>query len=1074
MISRNILSRYFVKVIYFFVSVLILTSCVDEWNSLFSHDIEEGIPTSCRINFDVPKAIRVTRADMSEGMDTDIRSLWIGLFKDEETDTISAGDGTDTSAKLAYQFTYGDQEKGAYHVDHFIEINNITTGYYHIVAVANPDVNYGVNNKNTTPQKTLLSDLLKNVKTINDLMNIVVVRSMPGSILVPANPLPMLGVYVGADEDDPSSNDIIGQINKTVGIDINNTSSSSNNTLDGSIHFRRMISQIKFNVTCDKTYINPESFEVEQVRVFNVPTSTWMVDRNSGHTNAILNSGDEVPYPKADIASRYLEATSIFHTSDMDRTITDAIPVYSFDWWQMENRRTAINACSSYGQREEEYKNSNGSNTGVYKALSNGVSDISNANFATYAEIRVRMTMTDAKKTLGYSEAQTALNNHFTEGYSETEIDAVYTVHLGYIDNNADDFNCLRNHIYTYNIKVQDANSIVVEAICEEENQTGQEGIATFVTKGIFETDAHYSVFNIELSNDERKDLVWLMRVYDKTGNCLDLSNAPGSKTYLTEATSENKLYWNWIELRPTSGEKVIADYKPSEKSSYYKSSVYSDTELKTFSIFDIRNVSQYPGYNKNTSTTDTTKQWYTVFVNEYVYESNDTTVTWKKFVNMPVRNLWLKVTEWRSSDNESSVIYSKYAIKQKSIQSFYNDGTVVFGAEHENETVFDKISDDNNNKLYQNGGSGAGTIWEKNSSVLRNDDNTFKKWVELINPNKIQNSYTVPELLNTGSLTMHRACLNRNRDLNGDGTIDKDEIRWILPDASTYTKMAVGADGMISKLFDPKTGITKDKKYYHYAMIEGNMFWAEEGYSTGWMGDGKGGWPAQVKCVRILGSYDDIEKVAIDDAFEIVDNKNENNRLCYIKFHFNNSAYREVTNAPLPAHMLGSDYNRPVHKIQYYCNRWGRVDTIGRRVKDWIFAFRDDQIEAIENDVQKRWNILGYPSNTWSSLVTCAKWFWCLDVINPCAKLNTASESGWRIPNQTETAALSLSHCFPDGGGDYYPSCTANNAYYYLFDSSRTKYYREPLGAVANTQISSVNNTYINNSWFICVRDVE
>ena len=37
-------------------------------------------------------------------------------------------------------------------------------------------------------------------------------------------------------------------------------------------------------------------------------------------------------------------------------------------------------------------------------------------------------------------------------------------------------------------------------------------------------------------------------------------------------------------------------------------------------------------------------------------------------------------------------------------------------------------------------------------------------------------------------------ACLSRNRDLNGNGTIDIDEIRWYMPSINEYIRIGMGA----------------------------------------------------------------------------------------------------------------------------------------------------------------------------------------------------------------------------------------------------------------------------------------
>ena len=44
------------------------------------------------------------------------------------------------------------------------------------------------------------------------------------------------------------------------------------------------------------------------------------------------------------------------------------------------------------------------------------------------------------------------------------------------------------------------------------------------------------------------------------------------------------------------------------------------------------------------------------------------------------------------------------------------------------------------------------------------------------------------------------KACMARNRDLNGDGKIDKDEVRWYLPALSQYLRIGIGVKALPSE----------------------------------------------------------------------------------------------------------------------------------------------------------------------------------------------------------------------------------------------------------------------------------
>ena len=78
----------------------------------------------------------------------------------------------------------------------------------------------------------------------------------------------------------------------------------------------------------------------------------------------------------------------------------------------------------------------------------------------------------------------------------EVSADVTYTVHLGAV-NGVNDYNSLRNHFYTYNVKIVSVDDIIVEVESGEEAQEpspGSEGDVVFAKK-VLEFDAHNEVF---------------------------------------------------------------------------------------------------------------------------------------------------------------------------------------------------------------------------------------------------------------------------------------------------------------------------------------------------------------------------------------------------------------------------------------------------------------------------------------------------------------------------------------------------------------------------------------------------
>lgn len=70
-----------------------------------------------------------------------------------------------------------------------------------------------------------------------------------------------------------------------------------------------------------------------------------------------------------------------------------------------------------------------------------------------------------------------------------------------------------------------------------------------------------------------------------------------------------------------------------------------------------------------------------------------------------------------------------------------------------------------------------------RNNMIAQLSD--LQSWETYVNfkNNEIQAQYKYAEY----------ACLNRNRDLNGNGQLDKDEIRWYLPSINQYMGYSMG-----------------------------------------------------------------------------------------------------------------------------------------------------------------------------------------------------------------------------------------------------------------------------------------
>lgn len=105
-----------------------------------------------------------------------------------------------------------------------------------------------------------------------------------------------------------------------------------------------------------------------------------------------------------------------------------------------------------------------------------------------------------------------------------------------------------------------------------------------------------------------------------------------------------------------------------------------------------------------------------------------------------------------------------------------------------------------------------------------------------------------------------------RNRDLNGDGKITKDEMRWYAPATQQYAGIWIGEEIMSteSKLFKKSTkilvpndkGESPNRMVYYSSTQDAESFLSEEGMATGNYNSATSDYrPKYVRCIRNLKS---------------------------------------------------------------------------------------------------------------------------------------------------------------------------------------------------------------------------
>lgn len=1027
-----------------------LWSCSDELDSPFGAEVEEGLPTLVTVPVESADMVIVSRGELDEGLDKKITSLWIGVY--------NANSGERTGSAIIH-----NSEMVEFHERKSITLEAMS-GPSYIVGVAN--VEYRRGSIDGTNYDSTLEEALAGADTFDKFREMTVAFGRSGEISIeaPLNPLVSGGFYTETEDTE-------GELTEPLAV----TLKPGIEKLSGAIHLRPIYSQVKFKLSYNTTNIS--KMQIDSWQVVNLPTSCWLAERSDGSEN--LNSPD----------SRPVNGKS-YSNSELMTDVTNTGGTLGFDFWMLENRRTGRTPSSDYNNdnaykwREKEYKNADGSNSGKYMSLVASADDDSPENMATYVVFNVTMEMSR-------DENGKPLNS------TSRTVEAAYVVHLGYCEGGSNlekavDFSCRRNSKYTYNVKINNINDLMVEANREGEVTPGVEGVITDITDTFWELDAHYSCVNVNFTADNLRNFQYYIDAYDLNGARVIIDSR--NKSTVPASGSNNYRYLSWVEFRKTTGENVIAQYKPASDAGTYR--------------LDEMNGSRTAG-------------WYTMFVNEYVYEddSNESSPqNWHGYVNRPDRRLWLNVDVKVSDDGQTRYSTSKYAISQQSIQTYYaaNATESGLGVEHENESFGlnlrnnfrwssdgDKTSGRKNltDYLLNVYNSGLGWWeWESQLSAWTNDridwsdhlNLTSFQTVNAVNnqnynipahtvylPAIVQNSngndkgttynrteYDPDKTSNPKYIEVMRACLNRNRDLDGDGKIDGDELRWFLPTTAQYIRLILGRRSLVHPILDV-TGITRlpnnsgtnngENASLLYGTSDGSMVWLMEGTSSSQWAQWGGPPPWQIRCVRNLGvNQANVAQNQTQPAFYIRTGTNIVDLSRYEVKSLREEAYTTSDWFMPPHHIYDQRYNRCYKAFEYSSS---------------MIYFNDSRLGVNNTEIV----LSDYLANN-----------------NPCSYLEASTgKKGWRVPNQKELSilcALGVVDDNADSDNTFTLSCSFTYFDYdgYVIgnnpnnrDGAISSAFHYALKAVTHsnnmTQAEAINGEKIENKkyGFRCVRDV-
>lgn len=603
-----------------------------------------------------------------------------------------------------------------------------------------------------------------------------------------------------------------GAVNSGKIVNINTAGNvTSDNTNDNAIRLSRIVSKVKFTI---KEYTGDDvkrSFKLANYDIMNIAKNGTLIGSIDSNDKKQISNDTDVSNIKG----------LTLGVNDVDKTTGAEY----FEAYLPENLQDAKKVITDKDQAKRE-----DDNMSIPKEFTNA------PKYGTYVVLKGK-----------YEET--------TKDGSTKTADVTYYVHLGDCSVNYNDYNVERNCNYTFNITVAGVDKIIVEAQKEGNDQPGAEGVVLKYgnTGKNLTLDSHYEYMVMRFNKEDIQKLKASKLGYYYQVYALGKKTEPiNVKDEANPTTEEHKQKLNgvdtkWIEFAITGRNK--------------SESIYGDENDGRGTPCD------YPGKGKTMDIEKFLKKLYdnadnpsfwnegkyidaTCFVSENYYSN----LTWDQYVNdVNKRAFYVANNVWVSKDTRSVYAEAQYGLTQHNIQTFYDvkqaGNVIAYGCETINDEEGKNFTDD---------GIGGTSTYEYRYPYQSKGSDT---WDGRANMKKDLSGLTWNNIKSNKALV--KACMSRNRDLNGDGIIQDNEIRWYAPAVNQYIGLWIGEEVISTeaKLFNKKTTtLSKDNdpgcRMLYYTSTRGiNTYFSEEGMATN---NHNGTWKATlIRCVRNLQSND-------------------------------------------------------------------------------------------------------------------------------------------------------------------------------------------------------------------------
>ena len=547
-------------------------------------------------------------------------------------------------------------------------------------------------------------------------------------------------------------------------------------------------------------------------------------------------------------------------------------------------------------------------------------------------------TISPAKKTFlnaSNNAAYIEIYGDYVSNDGVTTANVSYTIHLGDFSKGTDlkDFNVIRNNNYSYRVSVNDVQDIRVEATTNtnEDNPYAEGLVIEAVPQRQLKIDAHYEARVLTFTresikrlrnNEQLKEMGYLINIKTPFWNTPETYNVRKNGVYrgasffctidnVAQTFGENADY-EWVKfVRNTNDNKpdyakttdpistypceYPGDYKYNSDGSIQKENgkpIKGDwlnvfellAQLYDYDIDAETDTDNDGDYENDDIYGSSGQVYYTCFIDENYYPGRP----WPDYVNQDPRTMLLADELYISSDKNS--LYAKviYSILQSSISTFYQttynypdpNEELEEGDEYDLVRAFGTENIDEEDLYYA-----EDYLLPQNSGISQNNEQDWNARSSAVaSNNKVSwynNEYVFPV---DGKQPLYqqaaKACMSRNRDLNGNGSIDGDEIRWYLAGVEQYRALSYGQSSFVKNpsaslvtmqdLIDINEDIwpyINESNYnpdyghvfrgrYHYFTCSGSnkkIFWPEESLTNN---------PAEswsrarlVRCIRTLSN---------------------------------------------------------------------------------------------------------------------------------------------------------------------------------------------------------------------------